>query len=382
MNEQFKKLTDEIRTKLAEHFAGKEVQKTIEQIKAAEDTGSFEVVVSTADVDRAGETIDQNGWDLSFYKQNPIVLWAHDYFGLPIGVTTSIEVVDGKLVAKGKFAPADANPLAQQIRKLYDLKIVRATSVGFIPKEMDGDKILSAELLEFSFVPVPANPYALSLMKRAKLEKQEIAELMTKGIVVKIDEPAEPATTHAETGKENKESEPVGEPIKEDEEDIESEEHNEPNTGDKSELTEPKAIKDFIITENIEAETALIELVYTDQSKSKPVAITKEFLETLRKFSAGKAGRVLSERNRKLIFNTVVSLQESVAALQELLNATEGSQGEETGTDTRSLKPKVGPAGVTERDVADYILIQRVLRSINTSSSDALAQFNQRTRKK
>ena len=313
MNETLKQLTEEIKVKLAEHFASDEMQKAIEQIKTAEDTGTFEVVVSTADVDRSGETIDQNGWDLSFFKKNPIVLWAHDYSSLPIGVATSIDVIEGKLTAKGKFAPADANPLAQQIRKLYDLKIVRATSVGLIPKEMEGEKILKAELLEFSFVPVPANPFALSLMKKANIEVNEIAEMVTKGILVKDNEP---------------------EPTKQELDEIEKEE-------DKKE-PEDKSVE-------------------------------------------AKAGRVLSEKNRTMISNTVVSLNETVAALQELLDATEpdqGSKGEEARKDTESPKPKVEPAGFTEKDLDDYVLIQRVLRSINTASSDVLARFNQHNRRK
>jgi hypothetical protein len=181
MNEVFKKLTEEIKTKIAEQLQTKEVQDFIVKTKAAEDAGSFEVVVSTADIDRQGETIDQNGWDLSFYRMNPVVLWAHDYFSLPIGITTEIEVRDGKLIAKGIFAPEDANPFAQQVRRLYDLKIVRATSVGFIPREYEGNKITKAELLEFSFVPVPANPFALSLSKAQSLGL-DLPMLATKGI--------------------------------------------------------------------------------------------------------------------------------------------------------------------------------------------------------
>ncbi len=184
----YKKLSEEIKSAMVEHLQSKEVQDFIEKTKAATDSGSFEVIVSTADIDRQGESIDQGGWNFGLYKQNPIVLWAHDYSMLPIGVTESIETIDGKTVAKGKFAPEEANPFAQQVRRLYDLKIVRATSVGFIAKQMEGNKITEAELLEFSFVPVPANPYALSLMKTNNLDAQEF---MTKGLLTKEEEQLE-----------------------------------------------------------------------------------------------------------------------------------------------------------------------------------------------
>lgn len=191
MNETFKKLTEEIKATISAQFQTKELQDFIAATKAAEDTGNFEVVISTADVDRQGESIDQNGWDLSFYQTNPVVLWAHDYYSLPIGISEGIAVKDGKLIATGKFAPESANPFAQQVRRLYDLKIVRATSVGFIEQERQGNAITKAQLLEFSFVPVPANPFALSL-SRAKELCLDLPMLAMKGLKIEIEKQDEP----------------------------------------------------------------------------------------------------------------------------------------------------------------------------------------------
>lgn len=186
MNEAFKKFSKEIAAEmLAKIQEDESIRNVIEQTKAAEDSGSFEVVISTADIDRQGESIDQNGWDLAHYKQNPVVLWGHDYYSLPIGIADTIEVKDGKLVAKGRFAPKEANPFAEQVRKLYDLKIVRATSVGFIAREMEGNLVTKAELLEFSFVPVPANPYALT-MNDVRSLGIDTAMLATKGLELKV----------------------------------------------------------------------------------------------------------------------------------------------------------------------------------------------------
>lgn len=197
MNNTLKTLTDEIKAALITSIASKAVVDLIASTKSSKDTdaGSFKVIVSTSDVDRQGESVNQAGWDLTFYKSNPIVLWAHDYSALPIGVCLSIDVKDGKLVAEGKFAPADANPFAQQIRKLYDLGMINTTSVGFIPKEYDGQKqglITKSELLEFSFVPVPANPYALRLNQIKELGI-DMTMLKTKGIEVKEETETPPA---------------------------------------------------------------------------------------------------------------------------------------------------------------------------------------------
>ncbi len=154
-----------------------------------EDTGTFEVCISTNDIDRHGDVIDQNGWSFERYMKNPVVLWGHDYWSLPIGITEGIRIEEGKTIATGKFAPESANPFAQQVRKLYDAGIVRATSVGFIATEEVGNLITKAELLEFSFVPVPANPYALDMRKALELGV-DTGMLAMKGIAVKEDEEA------------------------------------------------------------------------------------------------------------------------------------------------------------------------------------------------
>jgi HK97 family phage prohead protease len=202
--EALKKLSEEVRSKIEKAVGAAGMQETISKTRAAnaEDTGTFEVIISTDAVDRQGEIVDQSGWDLTFYKMNPVVLWAHDYYSMPIGVCDEIGLQNGKLVAKGRFAPAEANPFAQQVRALYDAGMLRTTSVGFIVHEADGEKITKAELLEFSFVPVPANPLALSLrqMKELGIEQSIFA---AKGINVDIKaDPKEGDTCTLEDGTE------------------------------------------------------------------------------------------------------------------------------------------------------------------------------------
>src|SRR5271168_568521 len=112
MNEALKQfsttLPDDLRTKLASH----EVEEFIAATKASGDDRSFEVVMSTSDEDRQGDELDQSKWDLKYFDLNPVVLWAHNYGGFPIGVVTDIEIQGNKAVATGKFAPAGVNPEA------------------------------------------------------------------------------------------------------------------------------------------------------------------------------------------------------------------------------------------------------------------------------
>lgn len=179
MEDILKKLSAEIVTEFAAHLETPEVKSVIEATEKGADAelGTFEVVISTENVDRYGEVIKLDAWELEHYRKNPIVLWGHDHHTLPVALATSVEVADGKMIAKGKFAPHD---FAQQIRKLYDLGMMRATSVGFIEKEREGNLITKAELIEFSFVTVPANPFALSTLVKSGVS---VNEMVTKGFV-------------------------------------------------------------------------------------------------------------------------------------------------------------------------------------------------------
>lgn len=220
MHEKLVKLTEEAVAAITKAVQSPETQKLIEQTKAAKDAGTFEVIISTEHEDRMSEVIMQDGWQLERYMKNPVVLWGHDHRQLPIGVATELTITefDGKpaLKARGNFAEHD---FAQTVRKLYDAKVIRTTSVGFIPKKFDENDmsiITIAELLEFSFVSVPANPFALSTLSQLDLEQKEIGELFAKGILnidVKEGEPVEtPAEEEVETepgeeGEENAEEE-------------------------------------------------------------------------------------------------------------------------------------------------------------------------------
>lgn len=149
------------------------------------DDGSYRVLASTAAIDRQGDSIQQNGWDLKNFMKNPVVLWAHRYDELPVGKATDIAVTSQGLEMGFEFAPATANEKAEQIKQLFEGGFLNAVSVGFIPTERNGNIITRAELLEVSIVPVPANQEALRLAMskglsidkiQADIEKGEVAD--------------------------------------------------------------------------------------------------------------------------------------------------------------------------------------------------------------
>jgi hypothetical protein len=84
------------------------------------DSGTFKVVITSEVVDRDGEIIRLGGWDFENFMKNPVVLRGHRYYDLPVAKATGLSVKDGQVISTGVFAPADANPMGQQIRKLYE----------------------------------------------------------------------------------------------------------------------------------------------------------------------------------------------------------------------------------------------------------------------
>jgi HK97 family phage prohead protease len=109
------------------------------------------------------------GADLSNYRRNPVVLWAHDYSRLPVARAVEIDAVPGVgLRAKMEFAPAGVDAHIDAVRTLWEHGFLNAASVGFTPKAgtptgKGGTRYTEWELLEFSIVPIPANADALRL---------------------------------------------------------------------------------------------------------------------------------------------------------------------------------------------------------------------------
>ncbi len=138
-------------------------------IKEISDTDrSLVALISTASRDRMNEVLDPEGADLENFRKNPVVLFAHNYRTPPVGKAIWIkQAVDG-IIAKVQFATTQ---LAEDVFQLYKKGFMKAFSVGFIGKEWvdtDGEKDprrtwTKWELVEFSAVPVPANPDALVL---------------------------------------------------------------------------------------------------------------------------------------------------------------------------------------------------------------------------
>lgn len=132
-------------------------------------------VLTTNSVDMSREVVLPEGIDLDHYRKNPVVLWAHDH-ERPVASCQWIKVHKSSLRAK-TFYPPDGPELTQQAWQLTKSGILKAKSIGFIPRvplrepsevelsehpEWKGAGVLESILLyEYSCVSVGCNQDAL-----------------------------------------------------------------------------------------------------------------------------------------------------------------------------------------------------------------------------
>jgi len=136
-------------------------------------------VISDESVDRQGEVIKQAGWDFENFKANPVILFGHDSYDLPIGKAVDIYTEGDKTYAVIEFA-AEIYDKAMIIWNMVKTGILRTVSVGFINNEYDNNELTKNELLEISIVPVPANPNAILLAaKDGSISKKDASFMIS-----------------------------------------------------------------------------------------------------------------------------------------------------------------------------------------------------------
>lgn len=142
------------------------------------DGESFTAIASSEVVDRQGEVIEQKGWDIRNYKQNPILLFMHDHTK-PIGKATRVWLDKASNELRFKGVISTATEYGKAAKQLMEEGILQTFSVGFQTLEMEGNRITKAELHEISLVSVPANPQA-RLQAAKSLEKAGVDEAVIK----------------------------------------------------------------------------------------------------------------------------------------------------------------------------------------------------------
>ena len=127
--------------------------------------------ISTADVDREGDTISISGWEIGNFERGGAVLWSHASFDPPIATPVRTWVEGNALKSTARFTPKDLYPFGHMIGQMVAAGYSRSTSVGFRPLQWAENQerggwyptdFLKQELTEWSVVNVPANPEALA----------------------------------------------------------------------------------------------------------------------------------------------------------------------------------------------------------------------------
>lgn len=148
------------------------VEKTLTIEAFDPENRAVTITASDETVDRYGDIVRSAGWVLSAYQKNPVVLTDHDYRVAAIVGTADVAVRDGQLTASITLDPPETNRQASIVANLLAAGSLRSVSVGFRPLEppapildetgkwTGGFEFKSQELLEISWVAVPANPNA------------------------------------------------------------------------------------------------------------------------------------------------------------------------------------------------------------------------------
>lgn len=168
----------------------------------------FKFIITTNNEDRYGDIVEPLGMDATDFLKNPVFLFnhiSHSEFmpiGKCLGLTPNDNGVIGETLIHGK------TDLSKDALAMVQEGFLSAVSIGFMPTEWEAiptDKMSWCEprkytkwnLLEYSLVNIPANPYALitngfisdvrKCMESGKLSTdsamvKHVANLLSKGV--------------------------------------------------------------------------------------------------------------------------------------------------------------------------------------------------------
>jgi len=132
----------------------------------------FKFIITTNNVDRYGDVVEPSGMDATLFNENPVFLFNHIShselmpIGKCLGLTPTETGVIGETIIHGK------TDLSKDALVMVQEGYLRAVSIGFMPTEWENmpteknswcepRRYTKWQLLEYSLVNIPANPYAL-----------------------------------------------------------------------------------------------------------------------------------------------------------------------------------------------------------------------------
>ena len=157
---------------------------TVSEARQMDGEGAHRMVIAANELSRNGDELNLRGVAFKNYLKNPVVLWAHDSFGgVPIAKTLEIAHDDqGRIVADFQFNSEDE--FASRVENAWNGGFIRAASIRYLPTkvvevrgkagEVERFRIEESELLEWSLVPIPADPDSVRAAARALNLPEEI----------------------------------------------------------------------------------------------------------------------------------------------------------------------------------------------------------------
>jgi HK97 family phage prohead protease len=146
------------------------------------DARQVRVRCSSENPDRVGDVVVQAGIDFSIYQaSNPVILFNHDP-DRPVARSIRMGLVAGELQSTAQFPPEGEDADADWVYGKIKSGIINAASIGFIPIDYvpldpkspwSGLRFDHIQLLEFSFVSIPANADAVIIGRNMEAARQK-----------------------------------------------------------------------------------------------------------------------------------------------------------------------------------------------------------------
>lgn len=367
--------------------------------KKSEVDGVIRVIATDETLDRSGESIPFESWDLTNFSKSPRLLIDHDYSVKSI-VGKAVNVTKDATMRALTFEPVfhDITQVARDTKELVEQGFLDTVSVGFMRGE-DHKGVVTNELMEVSFVAVPANANArvLSVKDISDDETKLVEDFVKADEVAKaegdpctMDDGSEGVMAMGENNQlvcmvPQKEKGMVSDVITaQDTMEQKCENMDEaweilfalcdvyckpetPVEAWAALVTEAGSLLAALATDPTAGEPAtegqVAAYLKTDEAKKS----IKE-KKSKRFISEEKSGRVLSQKNRDIISTTKDSLTSSIGALEELLKATEADTSE--GIDEEKKVDK--KESREDQSYQKFIELRKVTRAVNAAISDAL----------
>ncbi len=156
----------------------------VTEARQTEDGSAHRMVIAANERSRNGDELNLRGVSFKNYRKNPVVLWAHDtHQGIPIAKTVKIgHDEQGRIEADFQFNSDDE--FAARVENAWNGGFIRGASIRYMPTKVvemldeqgrvERLRVEESDLLEWSLVPVPADPDSVRAAARALNLPEEI----------------------------------------------------------------------------------------------------------------------------------------------------------------------------------------------------------------